>query len=387
MIAVFSEFPKAMDWKRRSTIIIASSVILLVAWYLIFEFPFSHLKKPKQLRAAKIPKGTYEKVIDHLEHQLNLYAEEMGFRIRLNDVESEGSIQTLAQIRDGKVDLGIVQGNSIITKKDAGVIAALYQEIYLFFSNVDGVTNLYQLAQVASTRTNRFKIACLGKGSQSFEDLGAIVEYYGFDQSKLLIRSSSYEKAALDLNSKSVDAAFFITGLQSKTIRAIARTPNVRLMAFPNREGLLRNLRSVFSFEIPPGTLGSGNPIQNVETLFTPALLVADQRLGRATIRSLTATLMNHHKEIEANMRFLSITPPPTDLQLPIHPGSTAFYKQSPSLIVRYDAIIKFAFSLLALVVSTAGLAFQLWKHRKERNAPAASREGPNSDPSIEDSL
>lgn len=364
--------------QRARLAIVAVSVIAAVAivGYWTFRANFHGLLPHQTLRAAGVPKGTYERVINHIETGLNRYSTELGFRLRLDDVVSEGSVQTVEQITSGMVDLGIVQANVDANLSAVGAVVQLYDEVYLFFTNLPTGSSLYEIA-----RTGRpFRVGCLGEGSQSHKDLIALLEYYGFDSSTSKVVSGDYAETAARLQRGEIEGALFVTGLQSETVAKVARTEGVRLLALDNREGYMNGATGLAPFNVPPGALGSERPLANVPTLATPAVLVASSALNTESVRRLTEVLVTQHSDLERGMRFLRIRGLDPELGVPLHAGARAFSEGTPPLWVRLDPIVRLAITVLGFLVSVLSLSINaiqyVDKRAAERKAHLAAKQG-----------
>jgi TRAP transporter TAXI family solute receptor len=353
----------------RGAVLLSASIALAMLAYWVFGVNYRGLLPHETLRASGIPRGTYERVVEHMEGGLNSHSDELGFRLELRNIASEGSIQTVEQIDQGAVDVGIVQANVNARLVTARAVAALYDEVYLLFVNFSQFGNLYEVA--SSGRT--LKVGCLGKGSQSYEDLHAIIEYYGFDSSLVTIVAGGYEETAQRLTAGHIDAALFVTGLQSETVRRLAKSKNIRLLGFHNREGYLRGARGVAPFDVPRGALGGNQPSTDIQTLSTPAILLAGTRLNSESVRRLTSVLLTKHADFERGMRFLSIRRIAPELGLPLHEGARAFYEGRPPLWVTYDPLVKLATSVLGFALSVASFVLSLRQARAKREQNASS--------------
>ena len=321
--------------------------------------------------ASSIPMGTYEKVIQTIEQKIKVYNEELGFRLNLKEIRSNGSVETLNQLERGQVDIGIVQGNSNISRKSGGVVLALYDEVYLLFTKRPE-SGLGAMLENEREKNGRIRIACLGPGSQTAIDAHVILEYFGAASMEYELVESTYPEARERLLDDSVDAALFVTGLGQPIIRDIVDEPGVKILPLSDTPSIAKQFRGVEIFTLEQGVFEIGVPASPIQTLSTPAMLVASNNVQKAVASRLSKTLTAHRWEVEKELPFLNIHPPSEAFQSLLHPG-VAIESDLPSagFFTVYSEHLK-----LCLAIPAALLAlFTFLNNFKKTAKPAVVRQ------------
>jgi TRAP-type uncharacterized transport system substrate-binding protein len=321
--------------------------------------------------ASSVPQGTYEEVIKTVSSSIGRYKEKLGFKLRLEKIPSQGSVQTLQQLEDGDVDLGIVQGNSNIRGASGGVVVALYDEVYLMFTH-HPEKNLPGLLDARKTAGIPVTIACLGAGSQTALDVEVIMSFFGASGSHYKIIDSTYPQARDLIIKKEVDLALFVTGIGQPIIRELAAESGVRILPLSDNPSLVKKFRGVQLHELEPGDFGYNNPVEKINTLSTPALLLAGNSVQKSVASRLTTTLIAHKWEVEKRLPFLNIRPAPDEFKSLLHPGTAAsFSPPTEGFFKTYSEHIK-----LFLAVPAAILALYTFvSHMKKKPKPPQFRD------------
>lgn len=238
----------ALAWRRRRIRLVLTLLLgvaaLLFAWWLYVTFSARDLFPTKVMRASKKARGTYEMVVQTIGAVLGRYPDELGFKLQLEEPESEGSVKTLELLERDELDMGIIQGDTEIRSTAAGIVAELYSETFLLFAR-PGVNSWLELLSECRKGNRRVRVACLGPGSQSRIDMALVFEFYGLADSEYELVAADYPGSVKMASDGTVDAAFFITGIGHAKVVELAKTPNVSLLALPGAVTLAGRFRGV----------------------------------------------------------------------------------------------------------------------------------------------
>jgi NMT1-like family len=205
--------------------------------------------------------------------------------ITLTLKQTGGSRENLLLLRDGKVDIGFVQGGSgkISATDDAALasVGSLFPEPIWIFYRADRVPKL-QLAngQREPTRLSQLKNFKLNVDTEMSgvpRLMELLFEGNGTDIHAMKTSHLDDEPAAAALISGEVDAIVLVQVSQSKVIRQLLKTPNIKLMSFAQGTAYDSTFPFLTSHTLKRGivNLGQDIPAQDVELVGpTTSLLV-----------------------------------------------------------------------------------------------------------------
>lgn len=338
----------------------------------LWDLSYREILPQWSVRASSVPQGTYQRVIHAMAGAMSNYEGELKFKIYLTNVPSAGSRDTLSQLASNRVDLGIVQGNAPLEKRSGGVILALYDEVYLLFTR-RSEQRLDELIEAVRKEGRPVKVACLGPGSQSAEDAKLLLQYFGARTNDYRLLGLSYPESQAAILSGQVDVALFVTGMGSPVIRDLAQTEGVNILPLAEHPAITNLFRGVECYTIAPGTFRSRVPEFSVETLATPALLMAGPVVRKRSARRLAYTLLSHRWEIEKQEPFMRIRPVSDQFKSLLHPGVLEQMDEpTKGWINSYSEHIKL-FLGLPTSIATFITLWRLIRRREEKALATAS--------------
>ncbi len=256
--------------------------------------------------------------------------------VTLEVLESNGSVENLARLRDGDidVDLAFVQGG-IARPQDGESLASLasvyYEPIWFFYRHPDGAT-----ADTLRDMGN-FRLAVDREGSGTRALVSRLLQENGVDVTRGDLLPLGGLDAVAALRDGRVDGAFFIASPDSPTLQSLFRAPDVRVMSFGRAEAYAMRYDFLVHVRLPRGVIDLSRdiPHHDVEMVATTANLIARRDLHPALVDLvLSAATAVHGGEgmFEARGEF----PSPEHVDVPINPEAERYLSHGPGFLDRY---------------------------------------------------
>jgi TRAP transporter TAXI family solute receptor len=239
-------------------------------------------------------------------------------RIEVVLLPSEGSSANLQLLREGKADLGFVQGGSdasstldaapvstssstsTSTSTDNGVesLGSLFVEpVWLFYredaaKKVNASATLSTLAELKSLRVN---VGTLGSGVPNLVDKLLDINHLDPDS----IKKSRLEQtpATMAFLAGEVDAIVFASAPESLMVQMLLQTPGVKLMSFAQSEAYSRRLPFLSPVLLPRGVvdLAADVPAQDVRLVASTTALLTRADTHPALVQLFSQTSQTIH--------------------------------------------------------------------------------------------
>ncbi len=195
------------------------SYLLLVAVSLLF---CSCSSRPQEhLRVAAQAHGAYGSALHTIWELPGNPA-----KLRWVELGSPGSITTLQQIQKGKLDAGLVQGDVIHLGVSVVPVRALDRGYFFIMSPIPANS----LAELVQKAPPSLRIGTLHEGSQSWRDLERLIETAGVSRASVQVHGGNHDVTIQRLLKGEIDAAFFITGINSPTIAQLRSVKSLHLI-------------------------------------------------------------------------------------------------------------------------------------------------------------
>lgn len=199
-------------------------------------------------------------------------------------LQSEGSSANLQLLRDGKADLGFVQGGSSdrAANEEAGIesLGSLFVEpVWLFYREASAkkVTATATLSSLTQLKGLRLNVGTPGSGVPSLMD--KLFEANNVDAASLTMSRLEQTPATVAFLGGELDALVFASAPESLMVQMLLRTPGVKLMDFAQSEAYSRRFPFLTPVVLPRGIvdLARDLPPQDVRLVATTtALLTRD---------------------------------------------------------------------------------------------------------------
>ena len=275
----------------------AGPFALLAVGLLLLAYLWLDPTPPKRVTLAT---GPAQSAYDEFGKRYRKALAANGIEVTL--LASEGSSANLQLLRDGKADLGFVQGGSSEpgTGNAAGIesLGSLFVEpIWLFYREqaahkVDPSGTLSALAQLAGLRLN---VGTAGSGVPALLD--KLFEANQIDPRALQLLRLEQTPATVAFLGGEIDALVFASAPQSLMVQMLLQTPGVKLMDFGQSEAYSRRFPFLTPVLLPRGVvdLARDVPPQNVQLVATTTALLAQESTHPALLQLFVQAARDFH--------------------------------------------------------------------------------------------
>lgn len=231
-------------------------------------------------------------------------------RIEVVLLPSEGSSANLQLLREGKADLGFVQGGSdaistsdvtpVSASADSSVVSlgSLFVEpIWLFYredaaKKVNASATLSTLAELKDLRVN---VGTVGSGVPNLVD--KLLDSNHIDPSSLKKSQLEQTPATMAFLAGELDAIVFASAPESLMVQMLLQTPGVKLMSFTQSEAYSRRLPFLSPVLLPRGVvdLAADVPAQDVRLVASTTALLSRTDTHPALVQLFSQTSQSIH--------------------------------------------------------------------------------------------
>ena len=307
-----------------------ASVLIVVAVFVSLYW-FFHLAPPRSITISGGPEGSA------LQRNAEKYQKILARNgVTLKILPSQGSLENLKRLGDPKVavDLGIVQGG-------LAEGANLDQLVSLGTINVSPLLVFYRdpapIELLSQLRGKRIILAPVGSGAHVLA-LKLLAANGSEPGSTTTLLNEEDEEAAKALLAGKADAAFLMAeSASSQTIRALLRTPDIRLYNFTQADAYSRRMVYLSKLEMPRGGIDFGKDIPNADvSLIGPTFeLIARDGLHPALIDLVLEAAREVHGKAGIYRR-QGEYPAPLEREYRLSPDALRFYTSGKGFLYRY---------------------------------------------------
>ena len=281
----------------RAMLVSAGPFILLTVVLLTLAYWWLDPNPPKHVTLATGPaQSAYAEFGTRYAKALALN----GIEVRL--VASEGSSANLQLLREGKVDLGFVQGgsdeNPLNAESGIESLGSLFVEpLWLFYKTqaaIDATTN-DTLTSFGQLKTLRINVGTKGSG------VPALMEKL-FDVNRLELATLKLSKleqtpATMAFLNNEVDAIVFASAPESPMVQMLLQTPGVKLLDFNQNEAYSRRFSFLTPVSLPRGVvdLAGDVPTSDVRLVAPTTTLLARDGVHPAILQLFSQASLKLH--------------------------------------------------------------------------------------------
>lgn len=231
-------------------------------------------------------------------------------RIEVVLLPSEGSSANLQLLREGKADLGFVQGGSddgsdvtdtaAAQNADTRVesLGSLFVEpIWLFYredaaKKVNASATLTTLADLKGLRVN---VGTVGSGVPNLVD--KLLDINHLDPASIKKSQLEQTPATMAFLNGELDAIVFASAPESLMVQMLLQTPGVKLMSFAQSEAYSRRLPFLSPVVLPRGVvdLAADVPAQDVRLVASTTVLLTREQTHPAVVQLFSQTSQSIH--------------------------------------------------------------------------------------------
>lgn len=305
------------------TIFIPSLLLIIGAFYLTFQFI-----KPSPKRVITIATGAnhgqyYETALKYKE----LLEKE---KVKVNIVESSGSIENIKLLQDKKVDLAFIQNGAIKEKnQNLEALASIYYEPLWLFYKKDANKPVKYIQDLKSK-----KIALGQKGSGTKDLADQILNINGLnDKTNTFVHLDAKESKEALLKGQ-IDAMFLVTAPSSKIIKELLSNKDISLMSFKRAKAYSKKFYFLDSINLYEGTIDLYNnmPNEDKKLLATTATLVASKDFSDELTRILLKKVKEVHNKKELFAKENQF-PNLTNINIPINEEAQRYFEYGDTFL------------------------------------------------------
>jgi uncharacterized protein len=294
-------------------------------------------------------------------------------KIRINLVETGGTVENLAMLSQGRAQMATAQAD-ILPGPTARIVAALYDDTFQLMVAKDSPAQRF-----TDLRSKRVALAQSGGQFQSFL---RVAEHFGLHEADFnFVGSSDADADQLFLN-KQADAVFRVRALGNPSIAQLVQTGSIRFLPIEHAAAMKIEHPAFNPAVIPEGAYLGSPPVpdHDLPTVAVQRTLLAVDSANADAIRAVTSVLMERRQEMMQaipaqlnDVRLLLAQVRQPELQAgfgpALHPGAAAFYnKDKPSFLMAHADYIGLVITV-ALMVASWIWELNRWMQRQQKNA------------------
>lgn len=281
----------------RDLLISAGPFALLAVGLLVLAYFWLDPTPPKRVRLATGPaQSAYDTFGQRYKKAL------AANRIEVVLVPSQGSSDNLQLLRDGRADLGFVQGgsNDRASTEETGIVSlgSLFVEpIWLFYREeaarkVVKTGTLTALTQLQGLRLN---VGTAGSGVPLLMD--KLFEANKIDPKSIRISQLEQTPATVAFLAGELDALVFASAPESLMVQMLLMTPGVKLLDFAQSEAYSRRFPFLTPAVLPRGVvdLARDMPAQDVRLVATTTAMLAHEDTHPALLQLFAQAAREFH--------------------------------------------------------------------------------------------
>ena len=313
--------------QRRELLRVFGPVALLVLIGFVVAYQFIKPAPPRRVvMATGVADGAYSAYGQRYRQALAAQGIELVLR------HTAGSMENLALLRQGQVDVAFVQGGSVVGGEGKGLqsLGSLYFEpVWLFHRAGLQLDRLDRLAGL------RVAVGAVGSGTRQL--VLRLLHDTGLRDDAMRLSALSGHAAAQALEIGELDAVFLVSGSQSALVRELVASPGVTLSSLARAQAYTRRYRFLTRLLLPEGSLdlAANLPPRDIQLVAPAASLVASSKLHPAITDLLLQAAGEIHRPggpFEAVGQF----PSPAFTELPLSEAASRYYQYGPPLLQRY---------------------------------------------------
>ena len=281
----------------RAMLVSAGPFILLALALLTLAYWWLDPNPPKQVTLATGPaQSAYAEFGARYAKALALN----GIEVRL--VPSEGSSANLQLLREGKVDLGFVQGGSDESPLDAksGIesLGSLFVEpLWLFYKSqaaIDATSN-DTLTSFGQLKTLRINVGTKGSGVPALME--KLFDVNRLEMATLKLTKLEQTPATMAFLGNEIDAIVFASAPESPMVQMLLQTPDVKLLDFSQNEAYSRRFSFLTPVSLPRGVvdLAGDVPTTDVRLVAPTTTLLARDGVHPAILQLFSQASLKMH--------------------------------------------------------------------------------------------
>jgi ABC-type nitrate/sulfonate/bicarbonate transport system substrate-binding protein len=292
--------PKALRYTLvsiRELLISAGPVALLALGLLVLAYLWLDPTPPRRVTLAT---GPAQSAYDEFGKRYRKALAGNGIEVVL--LPSQGSSDNLRLLREGKADIGFVQGgsNERATADESGLesLGSLFVEpVWLFYreSAARKVTATATLSALTQLQGLRLNVGTAGSGVPSLMD--KLFEANRIDKSRIVVSQLEQTPATVAFLGGELDAIVFASAPESLMVQMLLQTPGVKLMDFAQSEAYSRRFPFLTPVVLPRGVvdLARDLPPTDLRLVATTTALLTREKTHPALLQLFAQAARDLH--------------------------------------------------------------------------------------------
>ncbi len=320
----------------RDLIVSAGPFAFLTIGLLVLAYWWLDPTPPKTVTLATGPaQSAYEQFGKRYAEQLR----KDGIEVKL--LPSQGSSENLQMIRDGRADVGFVQGGSAAVEDAEGNVVSLgslfVEPIWLFYredsaKKLNKTATIDSLVQLKGLRVN---VGTNGSGVPRL--MNQLLDINHIEPASINLSRLEQTPATVAFLGAELDAIVFASAPESLMVQMLLQTPGVKLMNFAQSEAYSRRFAFLTPVVLPRGVvdLAADLPPDDVKLVASTTSLLAND----STHPALLQLFAQAETELHGGAGWFNKArefPNTSHSEFPISPEADRAFKSGPPLMQRY---------------------------------------------------
>ncbi len=266
--------------------------------------------------------------------------------IEVQTVQTEGSSANLKLLREGKVDIGFVQGGTGDTNPDdetrLQTLGSLFLEpIWLFYREdaaqrlITGDPSQQKLTALTQLAGWRVNVGTPGSGVPNL--MNRLLESNRVEPQSIKLSTLDQTPATMALLAGETDAIVFASAPESLMVQMLLQTPGIKLMDFVQAEAYSRRFTFLSPVTLPRGVvdLSIDNPPQDIRLAGPTTSLITRNQTHPALLQLFTTAAHQIHGTAGWFNKAREFPNAKRD-ELPLAKEAERYLKNGPPLLQRY---------------------------------------------------
>ena len=292
--------PKAIRYTLlsiRDLLISAGPFAIVAVALLVLAYVWLDPTPPKRVTLATGPaQSAYDEFGKRYQKALKVNGTEVVL------LPSQGSSDNLRLLREGKADLGFVQGgsNERATTEESGLesLGSLFVEpVWLFYreDSARKVTATASLSALTQLQGLRLNVGTAGSGVPRLME--KLFEANNIDIKRVTLLQLEQTPATVAFLGGEIDAVVFASAPESLMVQMLLQTPGVKLMDFAQSEAYSRRFPFLTPVVLPRGVvdLARDLPANDLRLVATTTSLLTREQTHPALLQLFTQAARDLH--------------------------------------------------------------------------------------------
>jgi TRAP-type uncharacterized transport system substrate-binding protein len=336
-------------WQLFKRLAAAVGIVSVVSLALIYFIP----APPSKVTMATAFKGS------SFEYYGQQYREIFArFKVDLELRPTTGALENIKLLQDPRsgVQISLMLSGISDGKHAPGLLSlgTVYNNPYwIFYSSNEQFDRLSQL------KGKRIAVGPEGSGTRASAE--QILGKGGVNSETATFLPFAGTAAVEAINDGQVDAVWIIGAPDATAVKSLLQNPNVRIMSLPTAEAFTRIFPELARLVLPQGVIDIDRnvPPNDVQLLGSTTKVLVRSDLHPEIVQLLLQTMVEVHGGSNIFQR-VGEFPNGTDIEYPVAPAATDFYKNGPSFMQRHLPLWLSVHAQRAIAVSVAAIALGL---------------------------